>query len=134
MTSKFAIIDLEPITAAGRLVLTRDESRDGDEGDGGTRLTAAQTDSELAREFIGHGELSPASRGNTQKELFRFLTWCREEARKTLRQLTVADLNGYKEFLRAPPPDWVCSTKWPAAMRATGRSPARCPTPAAARP
>ncbi|WP_229490492.1 tyrosine-type recombinase/integrase [Pseudoduganella namucuonensis] len=76
-------------------------------------ITDARTDSEIAREFIAHGELSPKSMANTQKELFRFLTWCREEAGKTLRQLTVADLNGYKEFLKAPPADWVCHTKWP---------------------
>jgi site-specific recombinase XerD len=50
---------------------------------------------------------------NTQKELFRFLTWCREEAGKTLRQLTVADLNGYKDFIKSPPPDWISTTKWP---------------------
>jgi site-specific recombinase XerD len=76
-------------------------------------ITEATTDIELAREFIAHGELSAKSIQNTQKELFRFLTWCREEARKTLVQLNVADLNAYKEFLRDPPPDWVSTTKWP---------------------
>jgi site-specific recombinase XerD len=76
-------------------------------------ITEATTDIELAREFIAHGELSAKSIQNTQKELFRFLTWCREEARKTLVQLNVADLNAYKEFLKDPPPDWVSTTKWP---------------------
>jgi integrase/recombinase XerD len=76
-------------------------------------ITEATTDIELAREFIAHGELSAKSIQNTQKELFRFLTWCREEARKTLAQLNVADLNAYKEFLKDPPPEWVCTTKWP---------------------
>jgi integrase/recombinase XerD len=76
-------------------------------------LTEASTDIELAREFIAHGELSPASVQNTQKELFRFLTWCREEADKTLVQLNVADLNRYKDFLRSPPAAWVSTTKWP---------------------
>jgi site-specific recombinase XerD len=76
-------------------------------------ITEATTDIELAREFIAHGELSAKSIQNTQKELFRFLTWCREEAKKTLAQLNVADLNAYKEFLKNPPPDWVCTTKWP---------------------
>jgi integrase/recombinase XerD len=76
-------------------------------------LTAARTDSEIAREFISHGELRPKSVANTQKELFRFLTWCREEAGKSLCQLTVNDLNAYKEFLKAPPADWVSTTKWP---------------------
>ncbi|GAB2841072.1 hypothetical protein GCM10027277_05080 [Pseudoduganella ginsengisoli] len=108
MTSKFALIDLEPapVTALPAAWVPN-------AGVDAGRLTTAQSDSELAREYIGHGELSPASRANTQKELFRFLTWCREEARKTLRELTVADLNLYKEFLRAPPPDWVSATKWP---------------------
>jgi site-specific recombinase XerD len=76
-------------------------------------ITEATTDIELAREFIAHGELSAKSIQNTQKELFRFLTWCREEARKTLAQLNVADLNAYKDFLKDPPPEWVCTTKWP---------------------
>jgi site-specific recombinase XerD len=76
-------------------------------------ITAAATDIELAREFIAHGELSAKSIQNTQKELFRFLTWCREEAGKTLAQLNVSDLNNYKEFLRDPPPSWVSTTKWP---------------------
>ncbi|WP_296949520.1 tyrosine-type recombinase/integrase [uncultured Massilia sp.] len=76
-------------------------------------ITEAATDIELAREYIAHGELSAKSIQNTQKELYRFLTWCREEAGKTLAQLNVADLNDYKEFLRDPPPAWVSRTKWP---------------------
>jgi site-specific recombinase XerD len=76
-------------------------------------ITEATTDIELAREFIAHGELSAKSIQNSQKELYRFLTWCREEAKKTLAQLNVADLNAYKEFLKNPPPDWVSTTKWP---------------------
>lgn len=76
-------------------------------------ITEATTDIDLAREFIAHGELSAKSIQNTQKELFRFLTWCREEVGKTLMQLNVADLNAYKEFLKDPPPDWVSTTKWP---------------------
>lgn len=76
-------------------------------------ITEATTDIELAREFIAHGELSAKSIQNSQKELYRFLTWCREEAKKTLAQLNVADLNGYKEFLKNPPPDWISKTKWP---------------------
>ena len=76
-------------------------------------LMDARSDAELAREYIGHGELSPRSVANTQKELYRFLTWCREEAKKTFEGLTVADLNAYKEFIRNPPPEWTSTTKWP---------------------
>jgi site-specific recombinase XerD len=76
-------------------------------------ITEAQTDIDLAREYIAHGELSAASIANTQKELYRFLTWCREEAQKSLCELNVADLNAYKEFLKAPPADWISKTKWP---------------------
>lgn len=76
-------------------------------------ITEAQSDVEIAREFIANGELSAKSIANTQKELYRFLTWCREEATKSLVQLNVADLNAYKEFLRNPPPDWISKTKWP---------------------
>jgi site-specific recombinase XerD len=110
MTSKFALIDLEPVTTSSSPSAMTSY---GGVQAGGGRLTAAHSDSELAREYIGHGELSPASRANSQKELFRFLTWCREEAGKTLRELTVADINSYKDFLRSPPPDWVSATKWP---------------------
>jgi len=76
-------------------------------------VTSARSDAELAREYISHGELSPKSIANLQKELYRFLTWCREEAQKTFKQLSVADLNAYKEFIRQPPPEWICRTKWP---------------------
>jgi integrase/recombinase XerD len=76
-------------------------------------ITEAQTDVEIAREFIANGELSAKSIANTQKELYRFLTWCREVAKKSLAQLNVADLNAYKDFLRDPPPDWISKTKWP---------------------
>lgn len=76
-------------------------------------ITEAQTDIEIAREFIANGELSAKSIANTEKELYRFLTWCREEAKKTLAQLNVSDLNAYKDFLRNPPPDWISKTKWP---------------------
>src|SRR5690349_1349661 len=53
-------------------------------------ITEAQTDVEIAREFIANGELSAKSIANTEKELYRFLTWCREEAKKALAQLSVA--------------------------------------------
>lgn len=109
--SKFAPIDLVPRLpgqpdASGRLDVKMFRVAD-------DPITEAQTDVEIAREFIGNGELSPKSIANSQKELFRFLTWCREEAKKTLSQLNVADLNAYKEFLRNPPPDWISKTKWP---------------------
>ena len=109
---KFVPIDLAPRlagqadTPSGRLDVKMFRVAD-------DPITEAQTDAEIAREFIGNGELSPKSVANSQKELFRFLTWCREEAKKTLTQLNVADLNAYKEFLRNPPPDWVSTTKWP---------------------
>lgn len=76
-------------------------------------ITEAQTDIEIAREYIAHGELSAKSIANTQKELYRFLTWCREEVGKSLGELNVADLNAFKEFLKDPPQDWVSKTKWP---------------------
>jgi len=76
-------------------------------------ITDAATDSEIAREFIEHGELSAKSIANTQKELYRFLTWCREEAGRSFHQLSVADLNTYKDFLKSPPPGWISTTKWP---------------------
>lgn len=110
--TKFVPIDLaprlpgEPDAASGRIDVKMFRVAD-------DPITEAQNDAEIAREFIANGELSPKSIANSQKELFRFLTWCREEAKKTLAQLNVADLNAYKEFLRDPPPDWVSTTKWP---------------------
>lgn len=75
--------------------------------------TDARSDAELAREYISHGELSPKSIANVQKELYRFLTWCREEAKKSFQQLNTGDLNAYKEFLKQPPAEWISTTKWP---------------------
>lgn len=111
---KFDIINLDPFPAhSGGAETRRQRDLDALRSIAEDAITDARTDSEIAREFISHGELGPKSMANTQKELFRFLTWCREEAGKTLRQLTVSDLNGYKEFLKAPPPEWVSATKWP---------------------
>lgn len=76
-------------------------------------VTDARSDAELAREYISHGELSAKSIANLQKELYRFLTWCREEAKKSFQQLNVGDLNAYKEFLKQPPAAWISTTKWP---------------------
>ena len=76
-------------------------------------VTDARSDVELAREYISHGELSAKSIANVQKELYRFLTWCREEAKKSFQQLNVGDLNAYKEFLKQPPAEWISTTKWP---------------------
>ena len=113
-SKKFDVINLDPFPArSGGAEQRRLRDMDTLRTIAEDAITDARTDSEIAREFISHGELGEKSMANTQKELFRFLTWCREEAGKTLRQLTVADLNSYKEFLKAPPADWVSTTKWP---------------------
>lgn len=112
--TKFDLINLDPFPAPSEgAEQRRQRDLDALRTIAEDAMTDARTDSEIAREFISHGELGPKSMANTQKELFRFLTWCREEAGKSLRQLTVADLNGYKDFLKAPPPDWISNTKWP---------------------
>jgi len=111
---KFDLIDLSPAPALGiETAAQRADAAAEHLGAAPDAITSARSDSEIAREFLGRGELSAASLANTQKELFRFLTWCREEARKPLRALRVADLHAYKEFLKNPPPDWVSATKWP---------------------
>jgi site-specific recombinase XerD len=111
---KFDVINLDPFPAhSGGATERRLRDHDALRTIAEDAITDARTDSEIAREFISHGELGEKSMANTQKELFRFLTWCREEAGKTLRQLTVADLNGYKDFIKSPPPDWISTTKWP---------------------
>jgi site-specific recombinase XerD len=111
---KFDVINLDPFPAhSGGATERRLRDHDALRTIAEDAITDARTDSEIAREFISHGELGEKSMANSQKELFRFLTWCREEAGKTLRQLTVADLNGYKDFIKSPPPDWISTTKWP---------------------
>jgi integrase/recombinase XerD len=111
---KFAPIDLEPTPAKVTKASVRPRPDIGIfRAIAEDAITDAGTDSEIAREFIEHGELSAKSIANTQKELFRFLTWCREEAGKSFHQLSVADLNTYKDFLKSPPPDWISKTKWP---------------------
>ncbi len=79
-----------------------------------TPLLAARTDTELARAFLHANALSPHSLKSTKKDLGRFLLWCEQE-RKTLMQLRIEDLLGYKAFLENPQPAerWISSTKWP---------------------
>jgi integrase/recombinase XerD len=110
----FLPIDLEPLPPADpeRAAATRPDAGIFS-GMHDEPVTSAGNDAELAREYISHGELSPKSIANLQKELYRFLTWCREEAKKTFVQLNVADLNAYKEFIRQPPDEWISTTKWP---------------------
>ncbi|RSZ60885.1 tyrosine-type recombinase/integrase [Massilia atriviolacea] len=110
---KFTPINLEPVARSGPVPSETKRPDIGIFHVADDAITNAATDSEIAREFIAHGELSEKSIANTQKELFRFLTWCREEAGRSFHQLSVADLNLYKEFLKNPPPDWVATTKWP---------------------
>lgn len=113
---KFTPIDLEPTLPDGAKVALRPRPEVGIfRAVADDAITNAATDSEIAREFIAHGELSAKSIANTQKELYRFLTWCREEAGRSFHQLTVADLNAYKEFLKNPPASWISTTKWPRA-------------------
>jgi site-specific recombinase XerD len=109
----FLPIDLEPLPEDGLDRAAAKGPRGVFRGAHEEPVTDARNDAELAREYISHGELTPRSIANSQKELYRFLTWCREEAKKTFHQLTVADLNAYKEFLRAPPAEWISTTKWP---------------------
>lgn len=109
----FIPIDLDPLPDDSPLRLAASARGAVFRGLGDEPVTDARSDAELAREYVGQGELSPKSVANTQKELYRFLTWCREEARKNFQQLTVADLNAYKEFIRHPPPEWISTTKWP---------------------
>jgi site-specific recombinase XerD len=109
----FLPIDLDPPPDEGAERAQATRAGRGLHGPVDEPVTGAASDVEIAREYIGHGELSAKSLANVQKELYRFLTWCREEARKSLHQLNVADLNAYKDFLRQPPPEWISTTKWP---------------------
>ena len=112
--SKFAPINLAPTLPDGAQACVRPRPDIGIfRAIADDAITDAVTDSEIAREFIEHGELSAKSIANTQKELYRFLTWCREEVGRSFHQLSVADLNTYKEFLKNPPSDWISKTKWP---------------------
>ncbi|HEX8605323.1 MAG TPA: tyrosine-type recombinase/integrase [Pseudoduganella sp.] len=113
-SGKFAFIDLQPFSPRSPGAVERREvDHDAWRDIPADAMTDARSDSEIAREYISHGELRPKSVANTQKELYRFLTWCREEACKSLRELSVADLNAYKDFIKSPPADWISTTKWP---------------------
>ncbi|MGZ9709257.1 tyrosine-type recombinase/integrase [Glaciimonas sp. GNP009] len=110
----FSLIDLTPAPALASTVFDDPQEKSNMfHGPADDAITAARTDAEIAKEFLGRGELSATSLANSQKELFRFLTWCRVEAGKPLRALRVAELSAYKEFLKCPPPEWVSTTRWP---------------------
>ncbi|MEO6352888.1 MAG: site-specific integrase, partial [Burkholderiaceae bacterium] len=111
----FPLIDLEPSAGAtsspsGPMPDKIKLFHDGDD----VPLVAAQTDSEIARAFLHHAGLAPPTLKSTKTELGRFLLWCQAHNR-TLRQLRVEDLSGYKAFLQDPQPaaDWVSATRWP---------------------
>ena len=76
-------------------------------------LTRATTDSELAKEYLTYSDLGPASLANTQKELYRFLMWCRHEAGMSIKELMPEDLDSYKSFLKDPPEEWITERKLP---------------------
>jgi integrase/recombinase XerD len=117
----FDTIDLEPLPALTSGLASGEPGRSvvdaklfhGDEDD---TLVSAQTDSEIARAFLYHAELAPTTLKSTKTELGRFLLWCKVH-NKTLRELRVEDLTGYKEWLRDPQPadEWVSPTRWPRA-------------------
>jgi integrase/recombinase XerD len=67
------------------------------------QLVAAPTDTAIARAFLYHAELAPATLKSTKTELGRFLMWCQAQ-RKTLGQICIEDLAAYKAFLRDPQP------------------------------
>jgi hypothetical protein len=74
---KFDLINLDPFPAhSDGAEQRRQRDLDAMRTIAEDAMTDARTDSEIAREFISHGELGPKSMANTQKELFRFLTWC----------------------------------------------------------
>lgn len=104
--NKFPFIDLSPIPDVSpdtiTLIVENQECP-----------SAEQFDILVVRRYLGCTRLSQKTIENSQKELNRFLSWCRFEVKKTLLQLSLDDLNGYKEFLRNPPQDWISKTKWP---------------------
>lgn len=100
--TKFAPIDLDPFPgneATSRVSRRPDIGIFRSIADGA--ITDARTDSEIAREFIAHGELGAKSIANTQKELYRFLTWCREEVGKSFH----ADLGHPRPYVRQVRPE-----------------------------
>lgn len=108
--STFPFIDLNPnVSSAARTNQLDVESIQ----EAVEATDSAEMDIEVAREYIRNSGLSPKSIENSQKELYRFLAWCRKESKKTLSQLNLGDLNAYKEFLQNPPPHWISKTKWP---------------------
>ncbi|WP_229207671.1 MULTISPECIES: hypothetical protein [unclassified Duganella] len=65
---KFDLIDLDPFPAhSGGAEERRQRDMDALRSIAEDAITDARTDSEIAREFISHGELNPKSMANTQK-------------------------------------------------------------------
>lgn len=119
----FDLIDLEPVKPkASEASVSAQVKIDG-------LLTDALTDSELCKEYLGRGEITAKSLANLQKELYRFLMWCKLEAGKTLHDLRVPDINAYKAFLKNPPADWVSHTKWPRMIDDPAQTGERVPNP-----
>jgi integrase/recombinase XerD len=112
----FSDMNLEPLPAlafgADGDVAAKATWCDGDPAS----LVDAQTDAAMARAYLYHAELAPATLKSTKTELGRFLLWCQAQ-RKTLCELRVEDLTAYKAFLRDPQPaaQWVSPTRWPRA-------------------
>lgn len=92
-------------------------------------LVDAHTDAQLARAYLVHGAISPATAKALKTDLTRFLLWCSDKS-LALSDLRVEHLAGYRNFLLDPQPreKWVsasayspddprynpdCGTRWP---------------------
>lgn len=70
-------------------------------------LVAALTDTEIARAYLDRNEFAPHTRRAAQKEVGRFLLYCRDILGRSLCELTDDDVFGYKQALANPPAQLV---------------------------
>jgi hypothetical protein len=97
---------------------------------------AAQTDVDAIKAWLARFVDTQATFDTYRKESERLLLWSTTELRKPLSSLTHEDLLLYRRFLADPQPAqrWVMSgRRWPARIRAGGRSRGRSPPAASDR-
>lgn len=70
-------------------------------------LIQSRTDAEAVRRFLREYLESPHTLRSYRKELERLLLWSQFVARKPFSKLHRDDIDALKDFLRAPPADWI---------------------------
>lgn len=76
------------------------------EAPGRSQLIDAGNDIEAVRQWLSEFRTRPHTYPAYRKEAERLLLWLREQAGKSLGQMSREDWQDYESFLRNPPPEW----------------------------